>query len=153
MNYNAYSSSSNSKSSPSTPSTPSSSPRGRALVQMFEIVTASNWTGSYVQQKNSNSKSNLSNSNLSNSNRDMMIVSDLRPLLLLMDIGSCASAEKHCKINCVTASMGDVIIENYPIVGDLLELQASPVSVGFVIKNSTEIRGAAAYNGSNSGNQ
>jgi acyl-CoA hydrolase len=26
--------------------------------------------------------------------------------------------------------MGDVVIENYPIVGDLLELRASPVSVG-----------------------
>ena len=115
-------------SSPSTPST-STSPRGRALVQMFEIVTASNWTGSY--QKKNNSNSNLKYSNSKSSNRNMnMIVSDLRPLLLLMDIGSCASAEKHCKVNCVTASMGDVVIENFPIVGDLLELQASPVSVG-----------------------
>ena len=78
-----------------------------------------------------------------------MIVSDLRPLLLLMDIGSCASAEKHCKVNCVTASMGDVVIENYPIVGDLLELQASPVSVG---RTSLEISVVIiAHSNSNSG--
>jgi len=55
---------------------------------------------------------------------------DIRPLLLMMDIGSCASAEKHTRVNCVTASMGDVVIEHYPKVGELLELRAVPVNVG-----------------------
>ena len=94
------------------------SARGRALVRMFEPVTASHWTAPSSQShSNSHSHSNL-------------MVTDLRPLLLLMDIGSCASAEKHTHVNCVTASMGDVVIEQCPSVGDVLELRAVPVSVG-----------------------
>ena len=86
----------------------SSTARDRAFVKMFEIVDASRWTGD-------------------NTNAE---INDLRPLLLLMDIGSCASAEKHTGVNCVTASMGDVVIEHYPKIGELLELRASPVDKG-----------------------
>ncbi len=81
--------------------------RGKAFVKMFEIVDASSWT----YDANGG-------------------IDDLRPLLLMMDIGSCASAEKHTGVNCVTASMGDVVIEHYPKIGDLLELHACPVDVG-----------------------
>jgi len=79
---------------------------------MFETVTASHYT------------------NGNDDDDDDAEVDDLRPLLLMMDIGSCASAEKHTGVNCVTASMGDVVIEHYPRIGELLELRASPVSVG-----------------------
>mmetsp|Transcript_2689 Transcript_2689/g.5488 ORF Transcript_2689/g.5488 Transcript_2689/m.5488 type:complete len:194 (-) Transcript_2689:1192-1773(-) len=93
------------------PPSPVSS-RERALVRMFETVTASHYT------------------NGNDDDDDDAEVDDLRPLLLMMDIGSCASAEKHTGVNCVTASMGDVVIEHYPRIGELLELRASPVSVG-----------------------
>jgi len=85
----------------------SATARDRAFVKMFEIVDASSWT--YDKDG---------------------AIDDLRPLLLMMDIGSCASAEKHTSVNCVTASMGDVVIEHYPRVGELLELHASPVDTG-----------------------
>ena len=95
-----------------------SSSRGRALVRMFEPVMGTNWvpTPEY-----------LASSKLV-APHELLLVSDLRPLLLLMDIGSCASAEKHTRVQCVTVSMGDVVIENLPRIGDMLELRASPVS-------------------------
>jgi hypothetical protein len=55
-----------------------------------------------------------------NTNMNIMIVSDLRPLLLLMDIGSCASAEKHCKVNCVTGKRTVVITVSVQYVCILL---------------------------------
>lgn len=61
------------------------------------------------------------------SNVSMM---DVRPLLRLMDIATCASAEKHTGVNCVTASMGDVVFDHMPTAGDLLELTATPVFAG-----------------------
>mmetsp|Transcript_23371 Transcript_23371/g.55321 ORF Transcript_23371/g.55321 Transcript_23371/m.55321 type:complete len:781 (-) Transcript_23371:590-2932(-) len=97
------------------PMSMSTSTRGDAFVKIFEIVDASRWT----------------------SDRRTLAVTDLRPLLLMMDIGSCASAEKHTKVQCVTASMGDVVIEHYPRVGELLELRASPVTVGSTSLNIT----------------
>lgn len=57
-------------------------------------------------------------------------VMDVRPLLRLMDIATCASAEKHTGVNCVTASMGDVVFDHMPTAGDLLELTATPVFAG-----------------------
>ena len=91
-----------------TPTTPAST-RDRAFVKMFEIVDASSWT---------------------TCGKGIMEIDDLRPLLWMMDIGSCASAEKHTSVNCVTASMGDLVIEHYPKIGELLELHASPVDTG-----------------------
>lgn len=55
---------------------------------------------------------------------------DVKPLLQLMDICTCASAEKHTGVNCVTASMGDVVFEHFPRCGEMLELRARPVFVG-----------------------
>lgn len=55
---------------------------------------------------------------------------DIKPLLRLMDIATCASAEKHTHVNCVTVSMGDVVLEYIPQCGDLLELTATPVYTG-----------------------
>ena len=57
-------------------------------------------------------------------------IMDVRPLLRLMDIATCASAEKHTGVNCVTASMGDVVFDHMPTAGDLLELTATPVFAG-----------------------
>jgi acyl-CoA hydrolase len=55
---------------------------------------------------------------------------DVKPLLMLMDICTCASAEKHTGVNCVTVSMGDVVFEYYPKCGEMLELTARPVFCG-----------------------
>mmetsp|Transcript_19266 Transcript_19266/g.28507 ORF Transcript_19266/g.28507 Transcript_19266/m.28507 type:complete len:657 (+) Transcript_19266:101-2071(+) len=55
---------------------------------------------------------------------------DIENLLQLMDLATCASAEKHTSVNCVTASMGDVVFEYIPQCGDLLELTATPVFAG-----------------------
>jgi acyl-CoA hydrolase len=55
---------------------------------------------------------------------------DVKPLLMLMDICTCASAEKHTGVNCVTVSMGDVVFEYYPTCGEMLELTARPVFCG-----------------------
>ena len=57
-------------------------------------------------------------------------VIDPRSLLSLMDICTCACAERHSRVQCVTASMGDVVFEHYPRCGDMLELTARPVLVG-----------------------
>mmetsp|Transcript_22890 Transcript_22890/g.66065 ORF Transcript_22890/g.66065 Transcript_22890/m.66065 type:complete len:638 (-) Transcript_22890:3384-5297(-) len=57
-------------------------------------------------------------------------VMDIRPLLRLMDIATCAAAEKHTGVNCVTASMGDVVFEHIPMAGEMLELTATPVFAG-----------------------
>lgn len=54
----------------------------------------------------------------------------IQPLLKLMDLCTCAAAERHTGVNCVTVSMGDVVFETYPQCGDLLELVARPVLVG-----------------------
>ena len=50
-------------------------------------------------------------------------------LLELMDIATCASAEKHAGVNCVTVAMGDVVFESKPKIGVILELVAEPVLV------------------------
>lgn len=63
--------------------TDAGSARDRALVRMFETVNASHWT----------SAGSLAHGE----------VDDLQPLLRLMDIGSCASAEKHTGVNCVVS--------------------------------------------------
>jgi acyl-CoA hydrolase len=55
---------------------------------------------------------------------------DVKPLLSLMDICTCAAAEKHTGVNCVTVSMGDVVLEYYPKCGEMLELTARPVFCG-----------------------
>lgn len=55
---------------------------------------------------------------------------DMGALLRFMDIATCAAAEKHSRVNCVTVAMGDVVVENVPIVGDLLVLVAEPVLAG-----------------------
>ena len=43
---------------------------------------------------------------------------------------TCAAAERHTKVNCVTVAMGDVVVEHSPRVGELLTLTAEPVLVG-----------------------
>ena len=43
-----------------------------------------------------------------------------------MDIATCAAAERHTKVNCVTVAMGDVVVEHSPRVGELLTLTAEP---------------------------
>ena len=104
----------------------STSPRRRALVQMYEIVTASsaancNWTSGTGSGSSSSASNNMNMNMNMNMNTNMnMIVSDLRPLLLLMDIGSCASAEKHCKVNCVTGKRTVVITVSVQYVCILL---------------------------------
>ena len=55
---------------------------------------------------------------------------DVMRLLQLMDLCTCAAAEKHTGVNCVTVSMSDVVFETYPILGDVLELLARPVLTG-----------------------
>lgn len=53
---------------------------------------------------------------------------DVPILLQRMDLCTCAAAEKHTRVQCVTASMGDVVLEAaLPQMGDLLELTARPV--------------------------
>lgn len=54
----------------------------------------------------------------------------IQPLLKLMDLCTCACAEKHTKVNCVTVAMGDLVFEQFPQVGDILELVAHPVLTG-----------------------
>jgi len=75
------------------------------FVQMFELVT--------------------NNQTIDGSN-----LMDVKPLLKLMDICTCASAEKHTGVNCVTVSMGDVVFEHFPTCGEMLELTARPVFTG-----------------------
>ena len=55
---------------------------------------------------------------------------DTGELLKIMDIATCASAEKHTGVNCVTVAMGDLVLEHSPTVGAILELAAEPVLVG-----------------------
>lgn len=55
---------------------------------------------------------------------------DMGALLRLMDIATCAAAEKHSGVNCVTVAMGDVVVESTPTLGAVLELVAEPVLVG-----------------------
>lgn len=55
---------------------------------------------------------------------------DVGLLLRAMDLATCAAAEKHSGVNCVTVAVGDVVIEHGPRVGDLLSLTAEPVLVG-----------------------
>ena len=57
-------------------------------------------------------------------------IMDVGSLLKLMDITTCASAEKHTGVNCVTLAMGDVALERMPTVGAIVELIAEPVLVG-----------------------
>ena len=57
-------------------------------------------------------------------------VHDVGLLLQRMDIATCAAAERHTKVNCVTVAMGDVVVEHSPRVGELLTLTAEPVLVG-----------------------
>ena len=49
---------------------------------------------------------------------------------MTQDLCTCACAERHTHVNCVTVSMSDVVFENYPQVGDVLELVARPVLTG-----------------------
>ena len=51
-------------------------------------------------------------------------VHDVGLLLQRMDIATCAAAERHTKVNCVTVAMGDVVVEHSPRVGELLTLTA-----------------------------
>ena len=55
---------------------------------------------------------------------------EMGALLRLMDIATCAAAEQHSRVNCVTVAMGDVVVENVPVVGDILVLVAEPVLAG-----------------------
>jgi len=81
----------------------------RSVVRMFEPVTAALTVGGTGPHSGT---------------------MDVQPLLKLMDIGSCACAEKFTGVQCVTASMGDVVFEYFPVAGELLELTARPVLVG-----------------------
>ena len=51
-------------------------------------------------------------------------------ILRMMDIATCASAEKHSGVNCVTVAVGDVVLEYVPMAGEVLEIVAEPVLVG-----------------------
>lgn len=55
---------------------------------------------------------------------------DVGLLLQKMDIATCAAAERHTKVHCVTVAMGDVVIEHSPRVGELMTLTAEPMLVG-----------------------
>jgi acyl-CoA hydrolase len=81
----------------------------RSVVRMFEPVTAALTVGGTGPHSGT---------------------MDIQPLLKLMDIGSCACAEKFTGVQCVTASMGDVVFEYFPVAGELLELTARPVLAG-----------------------
>jgi len=90
---------------PMSPPSSSESAEGEATVVMVEPITAAHTSsGSGIM--------------------------DIKPLLQLMDICTCASAEKHTGVNCVTASMGDVVFEYAPQCGELLELTATPIFAG-----------------------
>ncbi len=57
-------------------------------------------------------------------------IMDVGSLLKLMDITTCASAEKHTGVSCVTMAMGVVALERMPTVGAIAELIAAPGPAG-----------------------
>jgi acyl-CoA hydrolase len=104
----------------------------------FHFRVATTMTSSALQSDNETNNNDetvvrmieiVSMSNCQNSGNGIFLM-DIRDLLKLMDICSCAAAEKHTRVNCVTVSMSDTVLESYPLLGEVLELFAQVVLTG-----------------------